>query len=161
VALAFSPLAGRALEWLQRHVHGTKLRRGLLDSVMLCYSYRSNPALLLQAALFSLIAQTLAIGTYILLGRGIGIELPIAAYFVIIPIVFISAMLPISLGGLGVRESALVGLMLVFGVDKQLAIGLSLLYLFTLWLSTLPGALVLLFQGGAGTDALPGTAKGK
>jgi len=143
-ALALTPWTGSLLKWLQRHSRETKIRRGIVDSVLLCYSYRSQPALLLLAALISVLAQSLIILAFVLLGHGIGLDVPVATYFVIVPIVFVAAMLPISLGGLGVREGVLVGLLIAFGADRQLAIGLSLLYLFVLWLSTLPGAAVLL-----------------
>lgn len=157
-ALAFSPWAGRLLKYVQQRLRNTKLRRGVLEGLMMCYSYRSNPGLLLLAATLSIVAQSLAIFSYIVLGHGIGLELAPASYFVIIPIVFMAAMLPISLGGLGVREGALVGLLILFGVDRQLAIGLSLLYLFALWLSTLPGALVLLARG---TTRISGAVKSR
>ncbi|HKQ31433.1 MAG TPA: lysylphosphatidylglycerol synthase transmembrane domain-containing protein, partial [Burkholderiales bacterium] len=153
-ALAFSPWTGTLLKWFTRYVRNTRFRRGALESLMLCYSYRTDPALLVFAALLSLAAQSLAIFSYILLGRGIGLDLAPIAYFVVIPMVFMAAMLPISLGGLGVREGALVGLLILFGVDRQLAIGLSLLYLFSLWIATLPGAAVLLTHGRASGRAV-------
>lgn len=149
-AFALSPSAGRLLQRLQRRYHQTRVRHSVLESAILCYSYRSDPLLLAAATVLSLIAQSFAILAYVLIGVGIGLPLPPATYFVIVPIVFVAAMLPISLGGLGVREGALVGLLLAFGADRQLAIGLSLLYLVVLWLSTLPGAAVLL--GGAPED---------
>jgi len=145
-ALALSPWAGHGLKWLQRRYHQTRLRHGVLESALLCHSYRSDPLLLTAAAALSLIAQSFSILTYVLLGIGIGLALAPTTYFVIIPIVFVAAMLPISLGGLGVREGTLVGLLLAFGADRQLAIGLSLLYLIVLWLSTVPGAAVLLLN---------------
>ncbi len=146
IVLAMSPLAGTVLTWLKKRYHKTKVRHGILESALMCYSYRSNPGLLLLAALLSVIGQSFVILVYVALGFGIGLELPLATYFVIIPIVFVVAMLPISLGGLGVREGTLVGLLIAFGAERQLTIGLSLLYLFVLWVSTLPGAAVLLMR---------------
>jgi uncharacterized membrane protein YbhN (UPF0104 family) len=52
---------------------------------------------------------------------------------------------PVSIGGLGIREGTLVGMLVAAGTNLQLAISLSLVYLLVLWLSALPGALVLLF----------------
>lgn len=154
IVLAATPWAGALLKWLQKRYRQTKIRHGILDSALLCYSYRSDPGLMLLAALLSVVAQSLVILVYVLLGFGTGLTLPLATYFVIIPIVFVAAMLPISLGGLGVREGTLVGLLIAFGADRQLAIGLSLLYLFVLWLSTLPGAAVLLMRSPSATHSL-------
>lgn len=146
IALAFTPWVGTAIAWLQRRYRTNRVRHGALESVMMCYSYRSKPALLLLATLLSFIAQSLAISAYIVLGHVIGLSLSPVTYFVIVPIVLVAGMLPISLGGLGVREGVLVSLLVTFGVDRQLAIVLSLLYLLVFWLSTLPGASVLLMR---------------
>lgn len=139
-----SPWFGTLLAWMQKRYGHTRIRRGLLDIAKLCYSYRTSPILLLFAAVISLVMQSMVIYAYYLLSRGVGIELAIIAYFAIIPIVFLAANLPVSIGGLGVREGVLVGLLITMSVDKQLAISLSLLYLAILWLSTAPGAVVLL-----------------
>lgn len=147
-AFAFSPWAGALLEWLRRRYRHTRLRHGILEGALLCHAYRAHAPLLAGAAALSLCAQTLAILAYLLLGVGIGLTLAPWSYFVVIPIVFIAAMLPVSIGGLGVREGALVGLLLALGAERQLAIGLSLLYLAVLWLASLPGALVLLGDTG-------------
>jgi len=146
IVLAMSPWMGVLLAWLKKRYDKTKVRHGIFESVLMCYSYRSRPGLLLLAALLSVLAQSFVILVYAVLGGGIGLALPVASYFVIVPIVLVAAMLPISLGGLGVREGMLVGLLIAFGAERQLAIGLSLLYLFVLWLAALPGATVLLMR---------------
>jgi len=70
-------------------------------------------------------------------------DIPFSIYFTIIPIVFVASSLPISIGGLGVRESVLVSLLLFFQVDPQMAIALSLLYFAIIVLITLPGAILI------------------
>jgi hypothetical protein len=66
------------------------------------------------------------VSTY-LVARAIGIDLPPAVFFVIVPVVYVVTMLPISLGGLGVREGALVVLLGMLGTPASDAISLSLL----------------------------------
>jgi hypothetical protein len=63
---------------------------------------------------------------------------------VAIPAVFLAASLPVSIGGLGVREGTLVGMLVTAGADLKTAINLSLAYLLVLWISSVPGALVIL-----------------
>jgi uncharacterized membrane protein YbhN (UPF0104 family) len=94
----------------------------------------------------STIAQGLIILTYYLIGRGLGLEISFTTYLVAIPAVFLAASLPVSIGGLGVREGTLVGLLVAAGANLPLAINLSLVYLMVLWISTLPGALVPLLS---------------
>jgi hypothetical protein len=92
--------------------------------------------------------QGLAIWIYYYLGASIGIELSPMTYYTIIPIVFLVTSIPLSIGGLGIREGALVALLMSVNIDTQLAITLSLLFLFVLWLSSVPGAAVMAFGVG-------------
>lgn len=113
----------------------------LLDLIRL---YQRAPWLLLSSIAFSLLIQVLVILVYAILGDSLGIELSLASYFLMIPLVMLATNIPVSLGGLGLREGALVAMLVGMGVDYQQGVLLSLLYLLVLWLTTLPGGLVLL-----------------
>jgi hypothetical protein len=155
LALCFSAIVGIALlitwprfmalidNFHHRYQH-TRAWKTLLDMIRLCYSYRARPGLVMGALALTLLMQSTVILTYCLLGNSIGIELSLITYFGIIPIVFIAANLPISIGGLGVRETALVALLAAANIDAQRAIALSLLYLLVLWIASAPGAGVIL-----------------
>jgi uncharacterized protein (TIRG00374 family) len=142
--LLFVPPLGAWLERLHGRYRHTRVRGALLDLIRMCYSYRAGKSLVLAAVAITVGMQSLVILCYYLLGNSVGIALPAIAYFAVVPVVLLAASLPISLGGLGVREGALVGLLLVMNVGSQPAIALSLLFLFVLWVSSAPGALVLL-----------------
>ena len=140
-------LAPRFIGLVERLAHKyqhTRIRKGLLVLISLCYSYGSAKKLLLAAIGLTVAMQGLVIFIYYYLGSCIGLELPFVTYLVVIPIVAVAASLPISIGGLGVREGALVGLLVTGGADGQLAIALSLLFLLVLWVASLPGSLMLL-----------------
>lgn len=62
------------------------------------------------------------------LGRGVGIELPLAVWLLVWPLAKLSGLLPISLGGLAVREASLAALLLPFGVPPARAVVCSLLW---------------------------------
>lgn len=144
--LMLTPAFIRLIEMIAHRYRHTRIRKALLDVIVLCYSYRSAKASILLALGITLVMQSLVIMIYYYLGTGIGIQLPLITYFAIIPIVFLAASIPVSIGGLGVREGALVGLLVSANIDIQHAIALSLLYLLVLWFSSLPGAVVLLFR---------------
>lgn len=139
-----SPLPDLLLSRMRARYQHTRIRRVLLETVTLCHSYRSRIRLILCAAAISLVMQSLIISIYYLLGQGVGIDLPLVTYFAIIPVVYFIASLPISIGGLGVREGVLVGFLMAMHIDRQLAISLSLLYLAVFWVATIPGVFVLL-----------------
>lgn len=62
------------------------------------------------------------------IGRAIGIDLDLAAWFLVVPLAKIAAMLPLSLGGIGVREVAVVALTAPLGVEREVAVAQSLVW---------------------------------
>lgn len=145
-AITLSNRSHRFLESLARKYRHARIRGWILDVILTCYSYRTAKYRILLAMVISTIAQGLIILTYYLIGRGLGLEISFTTYLVAIPAVFLAASLPVSIGGLGVREGTLVGLLVAAGANLPLAINLSLVYLMVLWISTLPGALVPLLS---------------
>jgi uncharacterized membrane protein YbhN (UPF0104 family) len=106
-----------------------------------------RPALALLGLTLSLTIQ----GSFVLLnawlGRSIGIDVGLAAWFLVWPLAKITALLPISLGGLAVREGSLAALLLPFGVPAALSVVCSLLWQSVLIAGGLLGGLVWLILG--------------
>ena len=144
VGMLLSNRSVRYVDTLAHKYRHKRVRTWLLDIVLACYSYRTTKSRIAFAYALSVIGQSLIILTYYMLGRGLGLDLPLATYFVAIPAVFLAASLPVSIGGLGVREGTLVGMLVTAGADLKTAINLSLAYLLVLWISSVPGALVIL-----------------
>lgn len=141
--LLMTPHAVRLVNRFTEKYHGTRLRLAILEIISLCQSYRRAGSVLLAAYSITVLMQCIVVFIYFLLGNGIGINIPLLTYFTIIPLVFVATSLPISIGGLGVREGALVGMLVATGVNSQLAISLSILYLIILWVASLPGAVAI------------------
>jgi len=120
-----------------------KFSHFIINIVSTLHEYRRKRTQVLGSLCISFVAQYLIIFCYLLIGASIGMDIPFSIYFTIIPIVFVASSLPISIGGLGVRESVLVSLLLFFQVDPQMAIALSLLYFAIIVLITLPGAILI------------------
>jgi len=62
------------------------------------------------------------------IGGAIGLELDLAAWFLVVPLAKIAAMLPVSLGGIGVREVAVAALTAPLGVEREVAVAQSLVW---------------------------------
>lgn len=62
------------------------------------------------------------------IGAAVGLDLPAAAWFVVWPLAKLAALVPVSLGGIGVREVALAALVASFGVAPGLAVGQALVW---------------------------------
>lgn len=97
---------------------------------------------LLVVAFWTALFQSSDIIASFILANSIGISLPLSPFFVIIPIIYIVTLLPISLGGLGVREGALTYLLSGFGVAPADAVICALLiYLNRLFVSSIGGVI--------------------
>lgn len=79
------------------------------------------------------------IAAYALIGAALGFDLNILTYVLVVPLVFLVALLPISFAGWGVREVGAVWLFGMVGMPKENALVLSVAYGFMLILSGLPG----------------------
>ncbi|MCD6290270.1 MAG: flippase-like domain-containing protein [Anaerolineae bacterium] len=106
------------LPWLER----VKLGRAVLDAIP---AYGPRP--LLRALAISFVFNMLLIGVNLCLARALGLNVPLPYFFIFIPLISVSLLLP-SVGGLGVREMSYVALFGQAGVAPAAATALSLLY---------------------------------
>ncbi len=90
--------------------------------------YLERPMALIPAIILSLLLQTsLAVCQY-LLALGMGLNVPLSAVLLIVPMANVAASLPLTLNGLGLREGAYVLLFGMAGVSHQDAVALGLLW---------------------------------
>ena len=78
--------------------------------------YRTSRWRLVYGWVLSLITQILTTTNELLLFYIVGVSLPLEMLFFVIPLTRIVAALPISIGGIGVQEVTLVGLLLATGI---------------------------------------------
>jgi uncharacterized protein (TIRG00374 family) len=108
------------------------------------HTYLSHPWIVAQVFAISIGLQVMTAGVYYLLGLGLGATVAPLDYLVIVPLVFVAAALPVSIGGLGVREAAAVSLFAAAGMSPDHAGALAFLYLGVLLLSSAPGLYLFL-----------------
>lgn len=84
------------------------------------------PAAALVAGSMSIGIQALFVGLNVMLARAMGIDIAVAIWFLAWPLAKLFALAPVSLGGIGVREIALAGLLAPFGVASADAVAQSL-----------------------------------
>jgi hypothetical protein len=112
------------------------------------YIYRDHKLTLLWTFLFSAVLQVVMIVVTFAIGRSFGIDqVPLYNFFLFVPIISTISALPISVGGLGVGETAYVYFFnLIYPQSaKYLAMALGLRLLTIVW-SMVGGALLLLPQ---------------
>ncbi len=80
--------------------------------------YCRKPFTILLSIGLTFIAQSLPILGFVLIGRSMGLEVSTKYYFVIFPIGWVIGALPISVGGLGVLEGTIIGLVVLLAGEQ-------------------------------------------
>jgi uncharacterized membrane protein YbhN (UPF0104 family) len=112
------PLTSWPIKWQQSIAH---LREALRQAWQ-------TPGTLAIAFALSLSIQALFVILNVWLGRSIGIEVAVSAWLIAWPAAKIAGLIPISLGGLAVREASLAALLLPFGVPAATGVAASLIW---------------------------------
>ena len=89
---------------------------------------RSRSGALAAAVVVTAVVQSAFVMTNVWMAADLGLDIGVAPWFVAWPLSKIIAILPISLGGIGVREAALVSLLAPFGAPSALVFASGLLW---------------------------------
>ncbi|MCG6873425.1 MAG: flippase-like domain-containing protein [Gammaproteobacteria bacterium] len=108
------------------------------------HEYFRNPVLILTLLAMSLVIHTMVVGAFLCLGYAVNSGADFVDFMMTVPLVLAAASLPVSVGGLGVRETTAVALFTAIGISKGAAGVIALLFIPTLLLSTLPGLFLFL-----------------
>ena len=94
----------------------------------------------------SLATQVLRIVLAWLVGRGLAIDVPLSYYFAVMPIGIVLILLPISIGGLGPAQGAIVWMLRPAGVAEELSLAMSTVYILLGVAGNVPGAALFLWS---------------
>jgi len=108
--------------------------------------YQVRPSLMTRAVAWSLLVQIGGSIAVALVARGIGVILPLSVWFAVVPLVALAMVLPISIGGVGVREGGLALLLAPSGVPSEQAVAIGLLWFLTTIAGGLIGGLLFLLD---------------
>lgn len=104
-----------------------KIREGLSNLHREIYYFRHKKKVIFYNLFLSLLLQLISPLSFYLLGLALGINIHIGYFFVYLPIIAAITLLPISIGGLGLRDASTVYFFAKAGVGKDLAFAMSLL----------------------------------
>jgi len=103
------------------------------------HGYLKRPRLVIGMLLYTVALQGLEIMVFWLLGGSVNAQPDFVGYLLVVPLVLVASMLPITVGGLGVRETAAITLFTIIGMTRPDAAAVSLLFLLVLVVASLPG----------------------
>jgi uncharacterized protein (TIRG00374 family) len=118
--------------------------------------YRKRWGLITATMLMSLGVQVGCALVNLLAAKAIGLDKAgLMDYLVFIPAIGLISMIPISVGGTGIREGAYIWMFASIGVPEHQALALSLLWLGVIAITSLPGGVVYIARGSNKTDHFP------
>lgn len=133
--------------WERQTTLGATFRR-LYDALFL---FHRQPRALVLAVALSFLNMTLLTMACLCFGASLGVDLRVRDYFTVFPVITVLSSLPLTPGGLGVREGLFVELLNTLGVAAVKALPLSLLtYLGGLVMSLLGGLIFLGYSSSTG-----------
>jgi len=100
----------------------------------------------LELVVLAVASSTIGVAAAYVVGRSLDIDLPFAAYVAFVGGASLLAILPISVGGWGVREAGIVALFATSGVAPEAALALSLVLGVLPAVVALPGAMAWWLQ---------------
>lgn len=106
-------------------------------------AYRSNGHLLARVGLITALLFAVRILFVKALVLACGIDVPVRALALTIPVLWIIVMLPVTVGGLGLQDAGYVALLGAIGVSAPVAVSVSLLEHVISRLISLPGAFLI------------------
>jgi uncharacterized membrane protein YbhN (UPF0104 family) len=121
VSLLFYLLAPQLAHWLSRRERFHRLLAPMMP-------YLSRPVALTPAIALSTLLQLALATCQYLLAVGLGLDIALATFILIVPIANVIAALPVTINGLGMREASYLVLLGMAGVSKEHAVALSILY---------------------------------
>jgi glycosyltransferase 2 family protein len=126
VALALGVMAALGVRPLV-HRLPERVANMIRDSWRMVRGWAGSGRLVLTVLAVGLVYQVLAVSVLVLAGKIVGVELPFALAAVCTPVVVLATLIPISVGGLGIREGGFVILLGQAGIDAADATVVSLL----------------------------------
>lgn len=132
----------RIVNGLLRSPNAGKIRASITNLHQEIHLFREKRSLMFKNILLSLIVQVGGIASFYSIALAIGIKINMIYFFIFLPVIGAISMLPISIGGLGLRDATTIYLFAKAGVAKDLAFAMSLLNFSFILLFGLIGGLI-------------------
>lgn len=149
VAIALFPLSFPVARSLADRLGGTGAWRLKLAALARAYAdYGQARTLVLVFFGLTLLEGCLPVAVHLVAGRAVGLAPGVELYVATVPIAFLVARLPVSLGGIGVVELSFVYLAGLLGLARTEALSIALLAEVLTVIALLPGAVAYLWPVG-------------
>jgi uncharacterized membrane protein YbhN (UPF0104 family) len=128
VALGAALLAAPLLLWMPLRRWPRRLRRPVGRSLVSLRELARHPSAAVGASVLSFGIQSLFVLLNVWIGRTVGINLPLGVWFVAWPLAKVAGLVPISLGGIAVRDATFGALLVPLGVPMATGVVAHLIW---------------------------------
>jgi len=149
--LIISKNVARGMESFLAKIKMFRLGERLHKVYRIVHDYRNRPGVVARSVLISISSQCVYFTVTYLFFLSIGARVDITSIFLIMPVVIFISMVP-SIGGLGIREGAIVMFFAPLA-GKEMAFAVSMLLLGMLFMISIIGGLIYLWWGVSGIRA--------
>ena len=151
VLFLFNKSFARPFNWFVRRIIPKRIAIKVGEVYQKIHQFKHHKVLCIRVVMLSIAVQSARIMTHYLLGRSLGIALSPIYYFLLIPIIAVVASLPVSMGGLGLREQSGVILFGIFGVHTLQAFSMEALAYLLSVVTSLPGGITFVVRKKIGS----------
>lgn len=118
-----------------------KIKDTIFEFRQVVWVYREKKGALGRALFWAFLLQINVILHYFLVGKAFQLPIPLVDYFIFMPIVLLVLTIPITLGGLGLRELLYIEIFQLYSIPDAVAVSFSLIgdVLFTLIIGIVGG----------------------
>jgi uncharacterized protein (TIRG00374 family) len=142
----FNKSFAKPFAWLIKKIIPKRISVKAREVYRKIHNFGSKKKLVLQVILISIGVQSARIIMHYLAGRSLGISISLLYFFLIIPVVAVMASLPVTIGGIGLRESTAVLLFGWAGVAGEITAPMEFLAYLIAIATSIPGGLYFIIR---------------
>lgn len=121
-----------------------KIEKGFASFRNVMNTYSGKVPYLILGIFLNLVADVFIMATYYFISLSLGLNLNFMTFAFIVPVIFVLTGIPVSIGGLGVRENTIIFMLSGFGVSNSIAVLFSFLILFVFIFNAVAGGIIYL-----------------
>lgn len=143
----FNEKFARKIGWAFRFVLPSKINDKIREVYSSINSFKHAKKTIIAALLISFIIQTLRIFVHFFAALSVGPTVHIKYFFIFVPVIALLASLPISIGGIGIRESSGVALFSqINSFQPEAIVAMEFLAYIIGLLSAIPGGIIFMLR---------------
>lgn len=151
IVVVMSRRISRRFRWAGRLLGG--FYDTLRSFILSVQAFRARRMVLLNALLITFAGHVMMTASVYCAGQAVGATPGFLYYLLLVPVINLISSLPITLGGLGIREAGFIILFTQLGASAEQSTAISLLYFFLIVVNAMAGGLMMLTAWGKQTEA--------